>query len=200
LKQKDKKRLLEIGIWVFGLVAGILLTMVFDAYFRPAIMPALAEKPEISINVFQSHAPYQNQSHVEYIVMIQQNMSKAKSTNLENVYLVFDFNNAIVSAKEERVEGTTNPTVRVGGGFLVVANNTIQTDVRYTELLVDIENLKPSGLISLAVVVDPTYQGNLARFHIVQNPTSRFFGSFEYNALGVTVKKDVSGDIPAPRS
>ncbi len=33
-----------------------------------------------------------------------------------------------------------------------------------------IENLKPSGLYSLSVTIDPTYAGSLARSHIVLNP------------------------------
>ena len=131
--------------------------------------------------------------------MIQQNMSKAKSTTLENVYLVFDFNAAIISVRQERIEGVTNPSIKIGGGVLIIGNGQVLTDViKYCELIVDIENLKPGGLCSLSVIVNPTYKGSLARSHIVPNPTRRYFGSFEYDAFGVRVKKNVSGDIPQP--
>ena len=184
----------NVAIWFFGLVIGAILGIVFDAYLRPVIMPMIAEKPDLSIKVFRSHAPYQNESYVEYIIMIQQNMSKAKSTTLENVYLVFDFDAAIISARQERIEGVTNPSIRIGGGVLVV-DGQVSTDVKYCELIIDIENLKPGGLCALSVIVNPTYKGSLARSHIIPNPTRRYFGSFEYDAFGVKVKKNVSGDL-----
>lgn len=194
-----------LGIWFLGLVAGIL----FDAFLRPIILPIIAEKPELKINVFRSHAPYKNGTDVrgiiwesryaEYIVMIQQDMSKAKSTPVENIYLVFDFNAAILAVHQDRIEGVTNPSIRIGGGLLVVGDGKIMSDVRYCELLVDLENLKPGGLCALAPIVDPGYEGSLARLHIVPNPTSRYFGSYQYNAHGVSVKKTVSGDIPGSR-
>lgn len=196
---KEKTRIWGVLIWLIGLIIGTVLGIVFDSYLRPVIMPMIAEKPELSIKVFQSHAPYQNESYVEYVIMIQQNMSKAKSTTLENVYLVFDFNASILSARQERIEGVTNPSIRIGGGVIIVADGQVLTDIKYCELIVDIENLKPGGLCSLSVIIDPTYKGNLARSHITPNPTRRYFGSFEYDAFGVKVKKDVSGDIPEPQ-
>lgn len=196
---KEKARLWEVAIWLFGLIIGTFLGIVFDAYLRPVLMPVLAEKPELLIKVFQSHAPYQNQSYIEYVIMIQQNMSKAKSTTLENIYLVFDFNSAILSVREEKTEGITNPSTRVGGGVLIVGDGQILPDVvKYCELIVDIESLKPNGLLALSVIVNPNYEGSLARLHIVPNPTRRYFGSFEYDAFGVKVHKEVGGDIPEP--
>jgi hypothetical protein len=196
---KRKARVWEIVIWLFGLVIGTVLGIVFDAHLRPILMPMIAEKPELSINVFQSHVPYQNQSYVEYVIMIQQNMSKAKSTTLENIYLVFDFNSAILSVREEKIEGVTNPAIRVGGGVLIVGDGQVLPDVvKYCELIVDIESLKPNGFCALSVIVNPNYEGSLARSHIVPNPTRRYFGSFEYDAFGVKVKKDISGTIPEP--
>ncbi|MGB9684672.1 MAG: hypothetical protein ACPL1Z_07070 [Candidatus Bathyarchaeales archaeon] len=196
---KEKTRLWEVAIWIFGLVIGTVLGIVFDAYLRPILMPMIAEKPELLIKVFQSHAPYQNQSYVEYVIMIQQNMSKAKSTTLENIYLVFDFNSAILSVREEKIEGITNPSIRVGGGVLIVGDGQVLPDViKYCELIVDIESLKPNGFCAISVIVNPNYEGSLARSHIVPNPTRRYFGSFEYDASGVKVRKEVSGDIPEP--
>ena len=68
-----------------------------------------------------------------------------------------------LSARQERIEGITNPSIRIGGGVLLVGNGQVLTDVNYCELLVDIENLKPGGLCSLSVILDPTYEGSMAQ-------------------------------------
>jgi hypothetical protein len=65
-------------------------------YLDPIILPAISENPELIIQVFQSNAPYQtgdkiynnltwDDRYIEYIIMIKQNMEKAKSTPIEDI-------------------------------------------------------------------------------------------------------------------
>lgn len=189
-----------------GGIIGAVISLLFLAYINPIILPLIAPKPELDIKVFQSHASYANGTDVwgiiwdsryaEFIVMIQ---LKAESPPIEDVYLVFDFDAAILTVHEERIEGVTNPSIKIGGGLLVVGDGEIITDVKYTELIVDLERLKLGGLCAFAVVIDPEYEGNIARLHIVPNPTSRYFGSYKYDTYGIKVGKSVSGNIPRPR-
>jgi len=124
---------------------------------------------------------------------------KDKSPPIEDAYLVFDFDAAILAVHEELIQGVTNPSIRIGGGVLVVGDGKIVTSVNYSELVVDLEKLKRDGLCSLAVVIDPEYEGSLVRSHIVSNPTSRYFGTYRYDAYGIIVTEDVKGDINPPR-
>lgn len=39
--------------------------------------------------------------YVEYVVMVQQNMEKAKFTPIEDIHIVFDFNSSVLAAHEE---------------------------------------------------------------------------------------------------
>lgn len=210
MKEKVKRILKPTSEKLVWLIIGALLSPIIAAYIRPIVLPILhPEKPELKIDVFQSHAPYKNGTNVhgiiwnsfyaEYIIMIQCDMSKAKSTPIEDIYLVFDFDAAILTAYEDRIEGVTNPSIRIGGGVTIVGDGEIIADIKYCELIVDLEKLKPGGLCALAVIINPKYEGSLARLHIVPNPTSRYFGSYRYDAWGVMVKKSVSGDIPSPR-
>lgn len=189
-----------------GALLGAIISLLFLVCINPWILPLLAPRAELNIKVFQSHAPYSNGTDVwgilwnpryaEYIVMIQ---LKDKSQPVEDAYLVFDFDAAILAVHEELIQGVTNPTIRIGGGALVVGDGEIKTDVKYTELIFDLEKLKHDGLCSFAVVIDPDYDGSLARSHIVPNPTSRYFGTYRYDAYGILVTKNVDGDIQPPR-
>lgn len=81
----------------------------------------------------------------------------------------------------------------------MIQDGQINPNVKSVELIVDLESLKPGGLCAIGVIVDPQWRGSLARLNIVTDPSSRYFGTFQYDAHGINVIKNVKGAIPSPR-
>ena len=206
-KEKAKRFLAKLWksrfVWS---VVSFFIGLGLSVYVNPIIFPLLLEKPKLQVEVFESHAVYRNGTDVwgiiwnsryaEYVVMIQ---VKGESTPVNDVYVVFDFDAAILTLHEEQIEGVTNPSIEPCAAYVEVRNGEIVVDAKPCELIVDLERLKPDGLCAFAVVIDPEYEGSIFRTHITIVPTSRFFGSYYYNLRGISFKKNVSGDIPTPR-
>ncbi|MGB9684771.1 MAG: hypothetical protein ACPL1Z_07590 [Candidatus Bathyarchaeales archaeon] len=92
-------------------------------YLDPIILPAISEKPELSVQIFRSHAPYQagdrvynitwDDRYIEYIIMVQQNMEKAKSTPIEDIHIIFDFNSSVLTVHVESKADVVNPIIQI---------------------------------------------------------------------------------------
>ncbi|MEM3726610.1 MAG: hypothetical protein QXK98_07105 [Candidatus Bathyarchaeia archaeon] len=61
-------------------------------------------------------------------------------------------------------------------------------------MILEIEELRPGGVYSFALVIDPYFQGSTFRSEI--GPENSYFGHYYYSAKGIRVKKVISGDIP----
>ena len=134
MAHRIKRRRHEKGIKVFAkkvwesrlawALFSFFLGYFLKIYLDPIILPAISENPELAIQVFRSNAPYQagdriynnitwNDRYVEYIVMIQQNMEKAKSTPIEDIHITFDFNSSVLTVHEEAKIEVTNPSIQL---------------------------------------------------------------------------------------
>lgn len=168
-------------------------------YLDPIILPKISENPELSIQIFQSHAPYQagdkvynitwEDRYVEYIVMIQQNMEKAKSTSIEDIHIVFDFNLSVLVVHEESRVDVSDPLIQ-----LPYVQTVGPVEIKPLQVILEIEELRPGGLYSFTVVIDPYFQGSTFRSEI--GFENAFFGHYYYNAKGVRIRKTISGNIP----
>jgi len=182
--------------WV---LIGFFVGYFLEFYLNPIIFPILSEKPELSIQVIRSHAPYTNgetvnnitwdSRYVEYIVMIQQNMANAKSTPIINVHLVFDFNRSVVATGKEEIVDASEPTIRVP--FVKAVGI---SEIRSLQAIFEVGELRPAGLCSFSVIIDPYFQGSTYRSE--GGVENAYFGRYYYNARGIIVEKTVNGDIP----
>lgn len=159
----------------------------------------LSENPELSIQVFPSHAPYQvgdsvnnitwDSRYIEYIVTIQQDMTKAKSTSIEDVHIAFDFNSSVFAVREEEQVEMSNPSIRIP--FVTAVG---LTDIKSLQVIFELGELRPGGLCSFSVIVDPHFQGST--FRSEGGFEKAFFGHYYYQARGIRIEKTTSGNIP----
>ncbi len=189
--------------WFVGVILGMLLIAVLSPIILPAIYP---DTSQLDVDVFPSPATFANGTEVygvtwnpRYVELIVQIQMHAKSTSIEDIHLVFDFDAAILAVGKGAIVGVTNPSVGVEDSVRIILGGQIVNDIKYSELNVDIEKLDKDGLYALRVVLDPDYRGTLFRSHVISNPTSRYFGSFQYVAYGVTVRKEANGNITSVR-
>lgn len=204
-KKNRKENVLDFikKIWesrITWILIAFFFGYILKPYLDPIFLPAISEKPELSIKVFQSHASYYNgenvfgvtwnSSYAEYLVTIQQNMSKAKSTTIEDTCIVFDFNATVLAIHEEKIMGVTNPSIDT-------PEITSNIDVKSLQIIVEFQRLIPGGVCGFAVIVNPAFEGSFFRSIII--PENSYSGNYFYDARGIRVKKSISGSIPAPR-
>ncbi|MEM1566701.1 MAG: hypothetical protein QW510_06450 [Candidatus Bathyarchaeia archaeon] len=120
--------------------------------------------------------------------MVQQNMEKAKFTPIEDIHIVFDFNSSVLAVHEEEKVNIVDPLIQLP--FI----QSIPIEIKPLQVILEIEELRPEGRYSFAVVVDPYFQGSAYRSEVI--PEKTFFGYYYYSAKGVRVKKTISGNIP----
>ena len=204
-----KKRKHEKGIRAFArrvwdhkltwVLIGFFVGYFLEFYLNPIIYPALSEKPQLNVQVFHSNAPYTSgetvynitwqSSYEEYIVMIQQDMTKAKSTPIVDVHIAFDFNCSVVTTHEEEIVEASEPSIRIP--FVTTIGT---SEIRSLQVIFEVGELRPGGICSFSVIIDPNFQGSTYRSEIIGENT--FSGHYYYDAKGIVVEETVNGDVP----
>lgn len=182
-------------------VAGTLIVLILGIVLSPTIAPMIyPDTPNLIIQVYRDPIQPANGSDIyglkwdsRFVVFDVGIQVGTKNTPIEDVFIVVDFNVAVLKIKDQAAVGVTNPSLTFPQMNITVGG-TGKTDQKPTQFFVNIEKLASDGLYALHVVVDPEYHGPTFRSYIISYPG--YYGKYHYNAYGYPATKEVSGLIP----